>query len=124
MFPSILAPKLPILVSECGMDHQNSNILLIFGFLSVGGCGGQGCYFQPNPSAIVKCLFNITATVTYGTFFFTKKDCLSRNQSGIREALTVFFRLPSWRQLQATPPLQTSLVYAKFLFQPTLHHLQ
>ena len=27
-----------------------------------------------------------------------------------REAITVFFRLPSLRRLQATPPLQTSLV--------------
>jgi len=27
-----------------------------------------------------------------------------------REAITVFTRLRSWRRLQATPPLQTSLV--------------
>jgi hypothetical protein len=30
------------------MDHQKSTILLIFGTLPVGGCGGHGCYFQPN----------------------------------------------------------------------------
>ena len=30
------------------MDHQKSSILLISGTLSVGGCGGHGCYFQPN----------------------------------------------------------------------------
>ena len=34
--------------SLCGMDHQKSTILLIFGTLSVGGRGGHGCYFQPN----------------------------------------------------------------------------
>jgi hypothetical protein len=45
MFPSTLVPKLPFLVSQYGMDHQKSTILLIFGTLSVGGCGGQGCYF-------------------------------------------------------------------------------
>ena len=27
-------------------------ILWIFGTLSVGGCGGHGCYFQPNPCVI------------------------------------------------------------------------
>jgi hypothetical protein len=31
-----------------------------------------------------------------------------------REAITVFFRLPSLRRLQATPPLQTSLVQGIF----------
>ena len=46
--PSILVTKWPILVSQCGLDHQKSSILLIFGTLSVGGCGGQGCYFYPN----------------------------------------------------------------------------
>ena len=45
MFSSILAPKCPILVSQCGMDHQKPTILLIFGNLSVGGCGGHGFYF-------------------------------------------------------------------------------
>ena len=32
-----------ILVSQCWMYHQKSTILLIFGTLSVGGCGGHGC---------------------------------------------------------------------------------
>ena len=45
MFPLTLAPKLPILVSKCGIDHQKLTILLNFGILSFGGCGGQGCYF-------------------------------------------------------------------------------
>jgi hypothetical protein len=45
MFSSTLAPKWPILVSQCGMDHQKSTILLISGTLSVGGCGGHVCYF-------------------------------------------------------------------------------
>ena len=35
------APKWPILVPFCGMDHQKSNFLLIFGTFSVGGCWGQ-----------------------------------------------------------------------------------
>ena len=43
-----LATKWPILDSLCGMDHQKYSILLISGTLSVGGCGGHGCYFQPN----------------------------------------------------------------------------
>ena len=51
MFPSILAPKWPLL---CGMGHQKLNILLIFGTFSFGGCGGQGCYFWPNPRVISK----------------------------------------------------------------------
>ena len=44
-----LATKWPILVSQCVMDHQKPSILWISGILSVGGCGGHGCYFQPNP---------------------------------------------------------------------------
>ena len=36
-----LAPKWPILVLFCEMDHQKSNFSLIFGTLSVGGCWGQ-----------------------------------------------------------------------------------
>ena len=35
-----------------GMDHQKSTILWIFDIFSVGGCGGHGCYFQPNPKVI------------------------------------------------------------------------
>ena len=41
MFPSTMAPKRPILVSQCEMDHQKSTILLIFSTLSLGGCGGH-----------------------------------------------------------------------------------
>ena len=41
MFPSTMAPKWPILVSQCGIDHQKPTILLIFGTLSLGGCGGH-----------------------------------------------------------------------------------
>ena len=36
-----MAPKRPILVSQCGMDHQKLTVLLIFGILSLGGCGGH-----------------------------------------------------------------------------------
>ena len=39
MFPSIMAPKIPILVSQCEMDHQKPTISLIFSTLSLGGCG-------------------------------------------------------------------------------------
>ena len=39
MFPSTMAPKRPILVSQCEMDHQKSTILLIFSILFLGGCG-------------------------------------------------------------------------------------
>ena len=38
IFPSTLAPKLLILVWKLP-------IFLIFDILSLGGCGGQGCYF-------------------------------------------------------------------------------
>ena len=36
-----MVPKLPILVPQCGMDHQKPPILLIFDTLSLGGCGGH-----------------------------------------------------------------------------------
>ena len=52
MFSSTLAPKWTFLVSSFGMDHQKLTVLLIFGTLSVGGCGGQGCYFSPNERVI------------------------------------------------------------------------
>ena len=48
------------------------------------------------------------------TLVFLKHCCFSTNQNAIREVLTVFSRLPSWRWLQANPPLQT------FLLQPPL----
>ena len=41
MFPSIMAPKRPILVFQCEMDHQKSTILLAFSTLSLGGHGGH-----------------------------------------------------------------------------------
>ena len=41
MFPSTMAPKRPILVSQCEMDHQKPSILLIFSILSLRGCGGH-----------------------------------------------------------------------------------
>ena len=34
MFQSTLAPKWPIMVPQCGIDHQKSTILLIFGMPS------------------------------------------------------------------------------------------
>ena len=41
MFLSTMAPKIPILVSKCEIDHQKPTILLIFRTLSLGGCGGH-----------------------------------------------------------------------------------
>ena len=41
MVESFLAPKWPILVPFCGMDHKKSNFLLISDTLSIGGCWGQ-----------------------------------------------------------------------------------
>ena len=38
---SPLAPKYPILIICCGMDHQKSNFSLVSDALSVGGCWGQ-----------------------------------------------------------------------------------
>ena len=38
------------------MDHQKSTILLISGTLSIGGCGGHACYFQPKPRVISQLL--------------------------------------------------------------------
>ena len=52
IFPSILAPNCSIMVPQCGIIHQKSNILLIFDTLYVRGCGGHRCYFQPNPRII------------------------------------------------------------------------
>ena len=42
--------------------------------------------------------------------FSTKKGLLECKPEWNREAITVFSRLPSLRRLQATPPLQTSLL--------------
>ena len=42
--------------------------------------------------------------------FSTKKGLLECKPEWNREAVTVFSRLPSLRRLQATPPLQTSLI--------------
>ena len=36
-----LAPKWPLLVPCCGIDHQKSNFSLIFCIFAVGGCWGQ-----------------------------------------------------------------------------------
>ena len=41
MIGSFLAPKWPIMVLFCGMDHQKSNFSLISDTLSVRGCWGQ-----------------------------------------------------------------------------------
>ena len=43
------------------MDHQKSTILWIFGPLSVGGCGGHGCYFQP----ILRVISQMSASQKY-----------------------------------------------------------
>ena len=42
---STLAPKWPIPVPFCGMDHQKSNFSLTSDTLSVGGCWGQPMSF-------------------------------------------------------------------------------
>ena len=42
---SSLAPKWPIPVPFCGMDHQKSNFSLISDTFSVGGCWGQPMSF-------------------------------------------------------------------------------
>ena len=54
MVSSTLALKWLFLDSSCGMDHKKLTILLIFGTLSIGGCGGQGCHFWPNQRLISK----------------------------------------------------------------------
>ena len=41
MISSTLAPKRPLLVPYCGLDHQKSKSLLIFGNLSFRSCWGQ-----------------------------------------------------------------------------------
>ena len=41
MISSPLAPKWPILVHFCGLDHQKSKFLLVSGNLDVRGCWGQ-----------------------------------------------------------------------------------
>jgi hypothetical protein len=50
------------------MDHQKSSILLIFGTISVGGCGGHGCYFQPNPRVISQMLSCLEHAESYKQF--------------------------------------------------------
>ena len=41
MVGSFLAPKWPLMVPFCGIDHQKSNFSLIYDTLSVRGCWGQ-----------------------------------------------------------------------------------
>ena len=50
MVGSFLAPKWPITVPFCGMDHQKSNFSLISDTLSVGGCWGQPMLFFSKPA--------------------------------------------------------------------------
>ena len=45
--------------------------------------------------------------------FFPQKMVPECKLEWNREAITVFSRLPSLRRLQATPPLQTSLIITK-----------
>ena len=52
------------------MDHQKLTILWIFGTLSVRGCGGHGCYFQPNPRVISQ---NSASHECTDTFTITQK---------------------------------------------------
>ena len=54
------------------MDHQKLNILLIFGTFSFGGCGGQECYFWPNPRVISK----NSAIQNFQTTFKPKLACI------------------------------------------------
>ena len=50
--------------------------------------------------------------ITCAINFSTKNGCLSTNQSAIREALTIFSRLPSWRWLhECMPRLHYKLPY-------------
>jgi hypothetical protein len=43
-----MAPKIPILVSQCEMDHQKPTILLDFSTLSLGGCGDHPMRLELN----------------------------------------------------------------------------
>ena len=52
--------------------------------------------------------------MTYDIVFFHKKIVPECKPEWNREAITVFSRLPSLRRLQATPLLQTSLVFIKW----------
>ena len=56
---------------------------------------------------------SLTQHIPY--LFLQNNGCLSTNQSAIREAVMVLFRLLSRRLLQATPPLQTSIDQGVYL---------
>ena len=47
------------------------------------------------------------------TSFFPQKMVPECKPEWNRESIMIFYRLPSWRRLQATPPLQNSLLSAQ-----------
>ena len=52
---SFLAPKWPILVPFCGMDHQKSNFLLILALFLLAAVEASRCYFFENWWIKLKC---------------------------------------------------------------------
>mgnify|MGYP001241500048 CR=1 FL=1 len=72
MIPSIMAPKIPILVSQCEMDHQKPTILLIFSTLSLGGCGGH----PMRPELNLKDKIQMSTTNEYTDNFKSNLICI------------------------------------------------
>ena len=72
MIPSITAPKIPILVSQCEMDHQKPTILLIFSTLSLGGIGGH----PMSPELDLKDKSQMSRTNEYTDNFQSNSICI------------------------------------------------
>ena len=72
MFPSTMAPKRPILVSQWEIDHQKSTILLIFSTLSLGGCGGH----PMRPELNLKDKIQMSTTNEYTDNFKSNLICI------------------------------------------------
>ena len=99
MLTIILATKWPILVYQCVMNHQKSTILWIFGTLSlsVQGCGGHRCYFQPNPrnTSQMSASYERTDTVFItGSAYFCPSDSNYFCQFTMRHPVAAISAIP------------------------------
>ena len=103
---SSLAPKWPIPVPFCGMDHQKSNFSLISDTLSVGGCWGQPMSFfwkvvdetqisKPLEGTrhhnLIKLLIFLPLRANFLYILRYETPCRSNNRSKIKSKYIFFF---------------------------------
>ena len=83
MVGSSLAPKWPILVPFCGMDHQKSNFSLILALFLLEAVEANRCYFFENWVKKLKCphLLKPLGTIfqhNYWSFYTSEPNTLAR----------------------------------------------